>query len=623
MIASAALPPAWLAGVLLVGRTIGKPRGLACARVDAILEATGASKSRAYEVADTLAAALPELVRAPGRPGKEPVPAAPDAAMAVMRAVRDHVMTHPGCVDRGGERLRCSDDFRRFVIRLRAEHDSLPIEVFADAVGIPLGTLKDWLRTTPGDAPSPPAETIASAPTPASAVETLHIQTVLDAWPRWEGTFIDFCRHARRDLHVPFGRDLVRRVLAAHRQRIPARREGRSPDEIALRGAFRTWFPGAQWVGDGMEVPVVVDGQRFVFNVEFDVDACSGAFVGVSVRDAEDSEAVVEAFDSGVATTGEPPLALLLDNKPCNHSPVVDTALGDTILIRATPERPQDKAHVEGAFGLFSQVLPPLVIDTSLAPHDIARRFLGIAVDLWTRTTNHRPRKGRGGRSRADLYADVPTDEQIEQARCELREIAARQEQARQTSAARCRPEVLALLDESFARLGLDDPERHVRIAIARYPLDAIVGGISVFDARQRAKTLPDRVDARYLLGIVRNIAEKTEGELFAEILYRNRVELRERFLARLRDECEALCSGADVMSILGACVEKATAIPAGVERSFWLDAIVETLGEHTGDERQRLYLHAARLVEATFAVEPRERHDIVRYIADRLVPVA
>jgi hypothetical protein len=428
----------------------------------------------------------------------------------------------------------------------------------------------------------------------------------------------------QRDLRVPFGRDLVGRILAVHGKRKPASREGRrSSDELALRGSFRTWFPGAQWIGDGMQVPVVVDGRRFVLNVELDVDACSGAFVGASVRDTEDSQAVIDAFHAGVATTGAAPLALLLDNKPSNHTPEVDAALGDTIRIRATPERPQNKAHVEGAFGLFSQILPLLSIDTRRTPIDLAHSFLGLVVDVWARTTNHRPRSDRNARSRVELYSDTPSEEQLEQARRELRELAARQEQARLTLQARRRPEVLALLDDYFARLALLDPERHIRIAIAGYPLDAIVSAISLFDAKLRTKTLPDGADARYLLGIVKNTAAKTEGELFAEILYRNRIEVRDRFLAALRVERDALRSSEpNIALLLGICAEKALAAEGPLGRAFWLDAIVETLRDQPDSDRQRLYLHAARQLESCFDVAPRDRHDAVRYVADRLVPI-
>lgn len=631
MIASVALSPAWLAGVLLLGRALGEERGLPVPPVDAIVKAAGCSKSQAYEAAGKIAAALPALARAPGRPPKECSTPPSEAGAAVTRSVLDYVMAHPGCVDRGARRQQYSDEFRRFLLGLVHTHASLELEAFAQAARIPLGTLKDWIRNAPVSAGDDAAATSAPASgacagadtnTGMANVETLHIQTVLDAWERWQGSFLEFCEHVRRDLRLSFGRDLVRHILAAHGRRKPARRAGRTPDELALRGAFRTYFPGAQWIGDGMQVPVVIDGQRFVFNLELDVDAHSGAFVGTSVRDEEDSAAVVEAFEQGAATTGAAPLALLLDNKPSNHSPEVDAALGDTLRIRATIERPQNKAHVEGAFGLFSQILPPLVLDTRSEAHELARRFLGLVVQVWTRTTNHRPRKARKGRSRVDLYADSPSAEQIEQARRELRDLAERQERARRTLEARRRPEVLALLDDYFQRLDLLDPKRHIRIAIAGYPQNAIVDGLTIFEAKRSANTLPDGADARYLLGIVKNVAAKTEGEFFAELLYKNRMEARDRFLEPLRVEREALRDVPDVAYVLLTCVEKATETDSNLERTFWLDTIVETLLAQPAEDRERLYRHAARLIEATYAITPRERHDAVRYLGDKLVPL-
>lgn len=618
MVAFAALPPAWLAAVLLLGRAIGAPLELDVPSVDAIVKATGASRSHAYDLCGRLAERLSALVRAPGRPAHVPVAAPHDATGELTRVVLAFVMEQPGCVSRGAEKNRYAESFRRFVLGLRAQHEALDLDVFARAVAVPVGTLKDWLRAPSSD-PVAPTDPSSAATTHPS---TPQIQTVLDAWSRWQGTFVDFCEHVRRDLHVPFGRDLVRRILEVDGGRRTSHRTGRSPDEVALRGAFRTYFAGAQWVGDGMQVPVVVDGHRFLFNVELEVDAYAGALVGASVRDNEDSAAVVEAFQSGIETTGARPIALLLDNKPSNHTPDVDIALGETIRIRATPERPQNKAHVEGSFGLFSQILPPLVLDTSAGAYGVARGFLGLLVGVWARTTNHRPRRDRGGRSRVDLYSDAPTDEQIEQARRELRDLCKKQEQARRTLEARRRPEVLALLDDTFARLGLLDPDRHIRIAVAGYPKNAIVAGVSIFEAKQRAKTLPDGADARYLLGIVKNVAAKTEGELFAEILYRNRIEARDRFLAPLRAEREALRAETDVLRVLLACVERAMDTPSNLERCFWLDAVVETLREQPEADREKRFLHVARLIEATFAVGARERHDAVRYVADRLVPI-
>ena len=619
----AALPSVLIAALLLLARSMAERLELPCPKAAAILKATGASKSRAYELVAELAAVLPTLVRAPGRPACPSLPLATASEHTELtRAALAYVMAHPGCVDRGAERNRYSDGFRRFVLELRDRHLLVAFDDFACAVGVPLGTLKDWLRHPPRAADDNDEPLEATAPA-ADDTTGLRIQTVLDAWSRWSGGFLDFCEHIRRDLHVPFGRDLVRRILEVEGLRKPARRAGRqSQDEAALRGSFRTYFPGAQWVGDGMQVPVVVDGQRFVFNVELDVDAYAGAFVGAVVSDTEDSTAVIDAFTGGVSTTGASPLALLLDNKPSNHTPDIDAALGETIRIRSTVNRPQNKAHVEGAFGLFSQVLPPLVLDSTRDAHDLARCLLDIVVGTWARTTNHRPRKDRDGRSRVDLYADSPTDEQIEQARCELRELADRQERARQTLLARRRPEVLALLDEYFEHFGLSDPERHFRVVIAGYPKDAIIDGLAIFEGKRRANTLPDGADARYLLGIVKNVAAKTEGEILAELLYDGRMEIRDRLLAPLRATRESLRSEPDPNRVLATCVEYAMDTPSQMERCFWLDVITETLREQPDAERKQRYLYATRLIEATYAVPPRERHDAVRYVADRLVPV-
>jgi hypothetical protein len=67
-----------------------------------------------------------------------------------------------------------------------------------------------------------------------------------------------------------------------------------------------------------------------------------------------------------------------------------------------------------------------------------------------------------------------------------------------------------------FERLELLDPERYIRLAIGRYPLDAIVDAIAIFEGKRLARTLPEGADARYLLGIVRNVAAKHEGEQIA-----------------------------------------------------------------------------------------------------------
>jgi hypothetical protein len=622
----AALPSLLVTALLLVARAAAARYALPAPSAEAILAATGASKSRAYELALDLVALVPTLARRVGRPAKPaPAPASADTA-TITHAVLAYVMTHPGCVDRG-RRQSYALGFRRFVLDLCAKHSDVAVETMADAIAVPLGTLKDWLRT-PASAEAamdePPAvEPMASVPTVEDRVDSLRLQSVIEAWRRWCGSFVDFCAHVQRDLRIQFGRDLIARILRAEGLRQNTARKTVVSDAIATRGSFKTYFPGAQWVGDGMQVPVFFGGERFVFNVELDVDAHTAAFVGVSVRDTEDSAAVVEAFKSGLCTTGAAPIALLLDNRPSNHTPDVDEAIGATLRIRATPHRPQNKAHVEGAFGLFSQALPPLALDTTGTAREQARRLVGLVVDVWAKTTNHRPRPGKRGASRVELYgASAASDEQISSARDELRKLVERQQLARRTLEARRRPEVLAYLDDAFARLALLDPERHIRIAIAGYPKTAIVSGVAIFEKKRRAETLPDGVDARYLLGIVKNVTAKTEGEIFADILWEERMRARDFFLAPLRAERDKLRAEKSPEELVNVCADRALDTTSNLERSFWLETIVAVIKDQPEDTRQPMFRIAARRIEAAFHAPPDVRHDAVRFVGERVLPV-
>lgn len=614
--------------MLLVARSLCEHFALPHPPVEDILAATGAARSRAYELTNALAALLPTLVRPAGRPARapSPTPATPTASTVTLDVLR-YVMQHPGCAHSHDKRQRYSDGLRHFILALRDKHPDLSGEVFAALVGVPEGTLKAWLSSAVAQPPRSPLVPSEAAVPPEPAATLPQIETVLAAWATWEGTFIDFADYVRNDLRVPMGRQLIAHILEATQVRLRKKRGGRSPDELALRGAFETFFPGAQWVGDGKQVRVTVGRQTFTLNLELNVDAHSGAFVGLSVRDTEDSAAVTECFDDGVAATGVAPLAELLDNKPSNHTAEVDAVLAPhgTLRIRATTERPQNKAHVEGAFGLFSQEVPPIALDTHQDSRGIARALLFLVAMTWARAVNHRKRSDRDGRSRVELYAETPTDEQIAAARRALEERCKKQELARLTLAARERPEVRALLDTHFERLGLADPERHVRLAIGRYPLDAILDGLAIYTAKRRCGTMPEGADARYLLGIVQNVAAKLEGEALAKTLLELRLEARDKALLSLTATRAATClRDRDAFEVIAECVDRSLSTVRCLERTFWLGTLADEILRCAADaiHRKQLYFAAATRINTTFRVSPRERQDALRQLADRLVPL-
>jgi transposase InsO family protein len=606
------------AGLLLCARTVGEQLTLPFPSTAEILSATSATRSRAYEVAREIGELLPTLARAQGRPRavREPEPVSKFAELRG-EALR-FVMSHPGCVRQERERMRYGDAWRLFVLELRDRHAELPLGDLADALCMPLGTLEDWMRAP---APEPPLNAHDDVATEHDA-KLAQIETVLAAWRAWSGDFSSFCEHVRRDHRLEIGKTMIAEILSAHGERTPTRRRGRSRDEHALRGAFETFFPGAQWVGDGKKLEILVDGEVFRVNLELVVDAATDAAVGVAVTDEEDSDAVRDAFESGVDTTGKPPLAMLLDNRPSNHTPELDETLGDTMRIRATENRPQNKAHVEGAFGLFTQKTPPIEIETH-EPRALARAIAEIVALTFFRAINRAPRRDRDGKTRVDLYRESVTPEQRDAARDALRERMRKQELARETRHARLDPDVGVLLDGAFARLDLLDPERHVRDAIACYSRDAIVDAIAIFSGKRDRGTLPAGVDARYLLGIARNLHHVHEADAITRALLHDRLDARDRFLAplvRAREEI-IVSTTTDINAILDALVDHLVASEREIDRHFWIDAIANVLPlEDT--TRRDLAQRAARRIHAAFRLRTRERARLVRLLMRRLWPL-
>jgi hypothetical protein len=603
----------------LYARQLAKPLKLACASGAEVIAATGATRSRAYELAAEIHDLLATLERPPGRPRAKPTTPAPSALAELRGEALRFVMAQPGCVRTESERMQYAPAWRSFVIAMAERHAEVQPSELADALCMPLGTLEDWLRS-PALEPVGPVS-IEPDEERERGAKLAQIETVLDAWRAWRGDFSAFCEHVRRDRRLDLGKTLIANILFAHGVRRPARRPGRSRDEHALRGAFETFFAGAQWVADGKQVEVTIDGKVHRVNLELVVDAASDAAVGIDVRAEEDSAALVTAFEDGTRTTGEAPLALLVDNRPSNHTPEVDAALGDTMRIDATPARGQNKAHVEGAFGLFAQKVPALVLDTTDS-RGLARSIALMIAMTFFRALNRAPRRDRAGRSRLELYAqeDVTTEER-EAARASLHERMRKQQLARQTRAARIEPEVRALLDDAFARLSLLDPERRVRDAIACYPRNAIVDAIAIFEAKQQRGTLPAGADARYLLGIARNLDHVHEADAITQALLRQRVEARDHFLDALRRERDGIVTEADLDTRVDALTQRLVAADRELDRLFWIDALVlEAPVEQ--NERQAFARRCARRIHACFALSTHERYRLVRILLRSLCPI-
>lgn len=619
-----AVSPSVTAAMLLAAVPLLEAQRLAHPSVAEVLTATGVSRSRAYELRARLQGLLGNLVQATGRPTKTQ-PAAPSgevvAAVDVPASLLAYVYAHPGCVSGGEGHRRYSDGFRLHVLELLQQHRDVMLETLAGLFCLPLGTLKDWLRGGL-EAVEPPAGAEPATAETAPAARGPQLETVLAEWSRWEGGFSAFCDHIQLDCRIPFGRAVIAEILELEGVRQRRRRPGRSPDEQALRNSFETFFPHAQWVGDGAQLPVVVDGRLYVFNLELHVDAFSAASVGADISPVEDGNAVINAFQDAIESTGKRPISLLLDSKPSNHTEEVKAELGDTILIRATLFRPQNKAHAEGNFGLLKPTLEGLELQGT-TKEELAASFAKNLVTAWARLMNHRPRRDRGGKSRAELLQTLPSAEEIQQARQALRERQARQEKARQTLAARQDPVVRETIAQALARLGLDDPDGHFQTALARYPLDTVIEAVATFEGKRRAATLPEGADIRYLLGIARNLAQDRETIAIAIALWQARVDAGDLIARRLQTQHDLLVPrDADARKALDLLVDAAMTTISRIERIFWLDAAARIITREDHASHQTLFLRAARRIGGTHAANPRTRNEAIRILAAKLRPL-
>lgn len=611
--------------------------------VDAILKRIGGSRSQAFEMRKRLKNLFPKALGRAGRPSRQAVKE--DPMMAVMEACFNYSVHHPGSICVKEERTSYSEGYRRFIVKLAGPNGpakDVPLADLARASQVPEGTLKNWLspkspgpskgsrKKQPSEVDRSESSTEESAAQPSSeqngavseTVRDVHLQQLFTLWEQWNGTFVDFCRMAIEEHRLPFSMTFIGDALEAAGLR--ARKPRKKEQDPWTAGTFRSYFPGAQWLGDGTSIAVRYLGQVFVFNVEYLHDTAADAAMGFHVSDAEDEQALIEAIDAGVETAaGALPLALTLDNRPSNHTPAVEEALGETLLLRSTPGRPQSKAPVEGAFGLFQQAMPPLHLQGTSA-RDVARSYLQAVMTAWFRGRNGRPRKRLQGKSPAQAYYEAaPTPEELQRAMSELRERQRRQEKAKATLQAKRDPVRLRLLTDGLAALGMDDTEGSLAGTLARYSREAITYGLATFQTKKAQGTLPPDADHRYLAGIIRNDHGKRHLLEFSEQLFRQRVRLHDfslQPLARLATRIRATKRPGELPQSFASLALRAE---FEIDFRYWTRAAADALAALPRERRPSLYRHLCRLIAASFGTPTERRETLIDRFATAATSLA
>lgn len=182
-----------------------------------------------------------------------------------------------------------------------------------------------------------------------------------------------------------------------------------------------------------------------------------------------------------------------------------------------------------------------------------------------------------------------------------------------------------SVLAAAFARLGFEDPNGALQDGIARYPIDAVIEGIAIVEGKRNAGTLPDGVDARYLLGCVRKVAEEREGWEIALALWQERVRARDAALGAAQREQERLDERLDrTIDRIPPYIDRALHATRRLDRFYWLKALVDAVQEEEEDEAEHepLFHLAARRIHSTHGVPHKERLAATHFLAAQLLPI-
>ncbi len=539
-----------------------------------ICRTLGANRTSVYEQLQRLLACLGELAKArPGRPPATdaPEPAHEQEALRLTVEVLEYRLQHPGSVVEHPQRTTYADAFRRFVLQ---HHDRWQgsLQAFADAVQIPLDTLRDWKRHDRAEVLQPQDKRRPSVPANASELT----RQIVDEWMRWVGPVRPFIGYAAEcfDLSTAQVARLMK-ILGLIRTR--RRRSG-----CRYRGSTQALSPGTMLVTDGkwLTLELLDSEQTFYFNWQGIVDQTTGCDTAAVVTPQEDAAAVRQAYEHSVHFLGGVvPDALLHDNKPCYDDAQLRQTLDryGTDMIPATSGRAQNKAILEGAFGLFQQRVGILRLDDT-DDDTLWRSAVAEMVRVYTAATNAVPRPELDGRSRLQALEEAcPTAEQRRRDEDFLARLKADHRRPGQRQPL---PESLQLIEHVFERFDLvaHDPSGELQRYLATFSPAAIRRAAALLAAKLDHH-LDHRYAHRYLTKVIRTQQDELDLERAAEELLelcqRQRQDWTHREEQLFQDLAEQHPDPADLADTVA---QRAAFGGLPLQATFWCHKLLELL---------------------------------------------
>ena len=506
-------------------------------------------------------------------------------------------LDHPSAlVIHTGGRTTYSDGFIRFILDLQEQWEG-SLEQYCEQVEIPTQTHRGWTKRDRVQT----YEVHQNRPTPSMpSGASDDARQIAEDYSTWEGSLRDFFKYESTRLRL--GPTPIRQVLI-----ILGLLPVRSAKSPRYRGSLQRCLPGSILVTDGKTVTAVCTGTGEVlyYNWQGIVDQATTCHTAVVISNTESAAAVREAFDKSCTFLGQPPQALVHDNKPIHDDQRLREHIEKTtIMIPATPARGENKADMEGEFGKFEQAVGNIFLDDS-NEETLKQSAVREIIRAYTAGINHAGRAQFDGKSREAVLRETVPDP--ERNRKFIEQLHADHTRKKRVDIL---PTCLAsrvLLDEGFMRFALDDldPKGEIRAWLARrYTPTAIRQGLAIFGTEREKGRLRNKTAHRYLVKVIQNCQKKIDLRRQEELLREYAKVERQVWLQNLEAEYETLsrkCAGDTTENDLAFHLsDKAVFGGLILQRAFWEDKL-KTLLRKQRDRFTSVCRHVRRLYEATW----------------------
>ena len=556
------------------------------------------NRTQVYERKKQIEGALAAIGLArPGQPGSRscPDPTLRERGWSLRESVLRYRLAHPGAlVLHAGGRATYSAGYIRFILDSSDGWENF-LEQFCEHVEIPYQTFSGWRKRDRMQpyAPRPARMPYATVP---GASETA--RRIAEDYSRWEGGIRDFFKYEAARLHL--GPTPIRQVLVIFG--LLPKRSAKAP---RYRGATTKCQPGSILVTDGKTVKAVCTGSGEVlpYNWQGMVDQATACHTAVVVTATETAAGVREAFDTSCEFLGQPPQALIHDNKPIHDEQRLREHIEKTTkMIPATAGRGENKAVIEGEFGKFEQEVGSIFLDDSSA-EALKKSAVREVIRAYTAGINHAGRLELGGKSRQNVLRQTCPDPAQDQQFIE--QLHADHTQKQRIDVLPTLAVSLVLLNEGFVRFALtgQDPKGKLRQWLAaRYTPEAIRQGLAIFGTQWEKGRLRNKTAHRYLVKVIGNCQDELDLRRQEELLHEYAGLERTVWLRELEEEYEILvaeCVGSNPEEDLAFRLSEGAVFGGLIlQRAFWASKLKGLL-EKQQDRFASVYRHVRRLFEA------------------------